>query len=302
MKTLLVSHDAGGAEILSAWYRNSVDKYDLYCCLAGPALKIFQRDHRDIKLVNKDFISSLSGNDWILTGTSLESDLERSVIALARESKIHCVSYLEHWDLYKERFGDNKNWLASLPDELWLTDQYAFDFALKEGFPEEKLVIAGNPYLDLIKAKNPPEDIDGIHILYMCESFGRKLKESFGEKADEYDDELIVMKHFIKGLTPFADKVDSLNIRLHPSEPHDKYNDILTDYSGAFTVTVPSDIPLFDNISQSSHVVGVESMGLVVALELGKRVFSYKTGKDWEISLPHKEIIHINEVQDIFLT
>ena len=85
-----------------------------------------------------------------------------------------------------------------------------------------------------------------------------------------------------------------------PSEPEDKYNEILMNYQGHFTVTIPSSVPLIDDLNNSSCVVGVESMGLVIALELGKKVFSYKTGKEWDISLPHKEIIHIDNVRQIF--
>ena len=62
----IVSHDAGGAEILSSliWQRGFECQY----VLAGPALKIFQRKlgSVDTRLLQE----AILGADWLLCGTS----------------------------------------------------------------------------------------------------------------------------------------------------------------------------------------------------------------------------------------
>ena len=76
---------------------------------------------------NNTFQLVVDSCDWILCGTSWESDLERKAIEYSRHSKKKSVVFLEHWVNYKERFIlDNVEYF---PDELWVGDKYAEDLA-----------------------------------------------------------------------------------------------------------------------------------------------------------------------------
>ena len=299
MRVLLAAHDAGGAEILSAWYRDHVSEYELYCCLAGPALNIFKRDHNDLRFVESDFLCSFDKGDWVLTATSLENSLERSLIKKSKELNIHCVSFLDHWDLYEPRFEIDSSGEFILPNELWVGDEYAFKYAQNIGFKTE-ILLKENPYFSYIKKIG--RQFNGTieyDILYIGEPVSVKFKETFGSHAEEYDDELIIMKKFLKTLKEcgFSGK---LKVRLHPREAKDKYNFLFHDYADFLDITISGDDEsLLENIQQSGVVVGIESMGLIIAHFLDKKVFSYCTGKEWDISLPYPEIICIDSVSSI---
>jgi len=299
MKVLLATHDAGGAEILSAWYRENCNRYDCICCLGGPALKIFERDHQNLNLVDTDAVALLNKEDWVLTGTSLESSLERHLIKSAKSSGIHCVTFLDHWDLYEPRFETNSNGKFILPDELWVGDEYALKLAKHADF-KTKIILKKNPYFSYIKKE--AADLNktiSADIVYIGETVSVKLKETFGPDAEKYDDELLIMHNFLNGLSE-AEFSGTLKMRLHPREARDKYDTLFNKFRNCFKITVAdSTESLLENIMEAKVVVGVESMGLVIAHILGKKVFSFRTGKAWSISLPFKEIISTDSVEPI---
>ena len=118
------SNDAGGAEILSAWLKNQNKKYILN--LSGPALKIFKKklkfkkNYKKIEKYSKKITK-------IITGTSKSSMQEINAIKYAKKNKIFVISVIDHWINYKKRFFRNNK--IFFPDELWVTDNYAYKIA-----------------------------------------------------------------------------------------------------------------------------------------------------------------------------
>src|SRR5262245_30427596 len=118
MKVLIVSHDAGGAEILSSWCRREVGhEYDFL--IEGPAKNIFLR-----KCSVQPNISPRPPYDLVLTGTSWASDLEKRYILWAKKQAIRVASFLDHWTQYEERFSIGS--IDTFPDEIWVGDAHAF--------------------------------------------------------------------------------------------------------------------------------------------------------------------------------
>ena len=76
----VVSHDAGGAEILSSWLRQNKQPYCLV--LGGPAIAIFQRKLGNCKI--DPLAQAIELCDWVLCGTSWQSNLEKEAIAEAK--------------------------------------------------------------------------------------------------------------------------------------------------------------------------------------------------------------------------
>jgi len=296
---LLVAHDAGGSEVLSAWFRKNREHKDIYCCLDGPAVKIFQRDHLNIQTAPLEFIDTLSDDDMVLTGTSLESSLERNAVKSAKQAGIFSVTFLDHWDLYEPRFERDKNGDFILADEIWVGDEYALRLANQIGF-KTNIILKKNPYFEYIKEYGI--ELKGkskYDILYIGEPVSVKFKETFGKDAELYDDELTIMSNFLKGLKECKFQ-GALKLRLHPRESIDKYDFLLKEFSDNFQIDISDkNETLFDNIRESNVVVGIESMALVIANILGKTVFSYRTGKEWKISLPFPEIIITDSVRKI---
>ena len=80
----LVSHDVGGAELLSRWSRNSKKKF-LYC-IKGPAIKIFKRNIKNFK--NTSIQNIKRKTTKIITSTSKESDHEIKYLKFQRIKSI----------------------------------------------------------------------------------------------------------------------------------------------------------------------------------------------------------------------
>lgn len=303
-RVLIVSHDAGGAEVLSAWCAENGGKFHTFYCLAGPALKVFKRDFDQFKVVGLKTMDDFGPGDFVLTGSSLDADLERRAIARARQRGVHCITFLDHWDLYRERFGKPDTFLDHLPDEIWVGDEYAYRFALKEGFPEDILTQLENPYFKKLQRlyahllTSPSSE--KYRVLYICEPIKRKLEATFGEEAETFDDEKEILGHFLKTLCRFRAKLDLVTLRLHPSEPPDKYEDVVSPYRAKLPLSYSDEPSIVEDIAKHSLVVGIESMGLVIGLLLNKPVFSCTTGKPYAISLPHREIRRINDFDLIF--
>ena len=298
---LLVSHDAGGAEILAAWRRKNKESFSFQHCLEGPARRVFARHFGALDLVGLEAIDRLTPGSWILTGTSLEANLERDAIARSRSQGTRCVSFLDHWDLYTERFGSLEGWRSHLPDEVWAGDSYARDKALRDGFPPERLRLVDNPCFEWIRSLAPARsDVPGgQRVLYICEPVSLKLKAAFGPGAAAYDDEVTNVRKFLKSLGGREAAGWTATLRPHPLEKPAKYEALLTD-APAGSVAVSREPDLLADLRAHDVVVGVESMGLVIALLLGKDVFSCVTGKPYEISLPHRELKRITAYEQLF--
>ncbi len=306
-EVLLVSHDAGGAEVLSAWMSEHKDIYEISCCLGGPALDIFSRDFSPLPLSGLKLISSMSGDDFVLTGSSLEADLERRAIAEAKKQKIHCVTFLDHWDLYRERFGSQTNWKKCLPDEIRVGDSYAFDYALRSGFPPLLLKQVANPYFRKIQklaAKADQRHVSrqtGLKILYICEPFTRKLNATFSAaEVKKFDNEPANLNKFMQAALLHRQNIESITLRPHPSDPPAMYDSLIEEFRQLLPIALSSEKLLVNDIMANSVVIGIESNALVIGLLLNKPVFSCITGKQWQISLPHREIHRVIDHREIF--
>ena len=79
----VVSHDAGGAEVLSSWILNNKKEYRY--CLKGPALKIFKK--KKIKIKNQSIKNLEKKSDFLNTSTSWPETLELKEIKILNKKK-----------------------------------------------------------------------------------------------------------------------------------------------------------------------------------------------------------------------
>ena len=138
-----VSHDAGGAELISNYLKN---KKKVQFVLKGPAKKIFKNNIKNPHLISLK--KALNNSELVICGTSAFSDLEKKAIIQCRKNKIKVVSWLDSWTNYKERFLLNN--CLNLPDEIWVSDNYAYKKA-KNIFQNVKILKKKNYYLKNIK-------------------------------------------------------------------------------------------------------------------------------------------------------
>lgn len=303
-RTMIVSCEAGGAQILSSWVRDVCPEGDYIYCLQGPAEAIFRTKLGKISQVELEAIRSLHGPfDRIMTGTSWAPDLERRAIGIAKEQGIRSISVLDHWSNYQERFlplslwgAIPNDWWRYLPDEVWVCDEYAFTLAVRLGFPAERLVQIENPYLSGIRRElkerkaKPPILKPGPCILYLSEPVTDDLEKTYGDANywgyTEYD----LVKALVRDVNLcLKEGLDlSVRIRLHPNEVEGKYDTFLKMTPA---IHISPNVDLLDDLMWADAIVGGESMALVIALLTAKPVFSAKPESERKrYTLPHKEI------------
>ena len=285
-KIAIVSHDAGGAELVSSWVANSGFHSFMYC-LSGPAKKIFSANlgWNDISTID-DIVDQC---DSLICGTSWQSDLEHIAIKAFKSCGKKTVAILDHWINYKERFSFNG--IHALPDEIWVTDEYALRIA-KECFDNILIRSIENSYLINIK-----KQVRSIHsgkdipctALYVCEPIREHAFKRHGDAFYWGYTEEDALEYFLANIEVIPQDIKKILIRPHPSELPDKYNWIINrssqdiEFSQART--------LAEDIATASVVVGCESMAMVAALYSEKFVISSIPPEGRKCVLPHTDII-----------
>jgi hypothetical protein len=289
----IVSHDAGGAEVVSSYVRRA--KLDCLYTLAGPARKIFDRKLGSIAMTA--LAEAVSRADSVLCGSSWQSDLEFQAIGLAKAAGKHCVVFLDHWANYAERF--ERSGFTRLPDEIWVGDRDAEAIAA-QAFPGLQIRRVDNPYFqDIRDALNaiphaPSSDNGRLNVLYVCEPVREHALRQHGDERYWGYTEEEALRYFLSNVAALGATVGRIVIRPHPSEATGKYRWAETEFD--LPIHSGGALPLIEEIAASDVVVGCESMAMVVGLLAGKRVVSCIPPGGRVCVLPQAEILHLQRL------
>jgi hypothetical protein len=287
----VASHDAGGAEILSSYIKNKKISCDYY--LRGPAKNIFKEklNLNDSQLINKVNFEI----DFLLTGTSWQSDFELNFINKFRKKNIPVISFIDHWTLYSERFL--RNGRTNIPDTIIVTDNFAFEKA-KKIFKETPIYLIKNYYIhDLIKSykKLSENSITQCNkILYLTEPISASAKKIFGNPKHYNYDEFEALEFALNNLDKINKKNCNILIRMHPSENKKKYINVISKYN--FDIKISNHEDILEDFLSANIVIGCNTMAMVIALFLGKRVYSSIPPKGIGFAIPFPKIIKISDI------
>jgi hypothetical protein len=289
---LLVSHDAGGAEVVSAWAARHPE-IAFVSVVEGPAARIFARKLPAIpRKMGSELVHQMASAEFVLTGTGWASNLEREAIRMARSHRIRVAAYLDHWVNYAERF--TVDGVLELPDEIWAGDEAALDLAHRI-FPATEVRLEPNQYWGEIRAElaGIQEELpnDEFRLLYVCEPIADHALKSHGRQDARGYTEFDAMRYFFSRLSqrlPPGQR-PRIRIRLHPAESRGKYTSLLADFT-SYDVEVSEHSSLPQDCQWAHWVVGCESMALVVGLIAGRRVFSAIPPPGKRCRLPHSGI------------
>lgn len=267
----VISHDAGGAEILSSFVRRN--SQECLFVLDGPARKIFERKLGEIRSGSLEDVVSKATT--VLCGTSWQSDLELRGIKLARLQGKPSAAFIDHWVNYLERFTCSGQLV--LPDEILVGDSLAQALA-SDAFPGLPIRLVSNPYfkdiqeelagLSVQRVANSPT----LSVLYVCEPVREHALKQYGNERYWGYVEEDALRYFLSGIEALGKPVDSVVIRPHPSESLDKYEWAKTEYN--VPIHIGGIKSLLEEIASSDVVVGCQSMAMVIGLLAGKRVVS----------------------------
>lgn len=291
----VISHDAGGAEILSSYVRRM--EIDCICVLDGPACKIFERKVDRVKTGSLE--AAVNQCTRVICGTSWNSDIELTAIKLARLSGKPSVAFVDHWVNYRERFIRSGEII--LPDEIWVGDVMAKTIA-EDVIPNIIVTLVDNPYLRDIREElllNQPcrsSVSKSSNVLYVCEPISVHALLRHGDARFWGYSEDDALRYFLSNISAIGKPIDQIVIRPHPSESFDKYAWIRNEFE--LPIALGGARTLLEEIRDSDIVVGCESMALVVALHAGKNVISCIPPHGRPCTLPYPDIISMQSILD----
>jgi len=264
----VVSHDAGGAEILASYVAQNA----LECrfVLAGPALKVFQRRLGAVSA--EPLAKAIAASAWCLLGTGWQSDLEWQALGEAKRLGKRAVSFLDHWVNYLERF--ERGGVRRLPDEIWVGDEDAQVLAQRH-FAGTPVKLVPNPYFADVareiarhEAHRPAARPGKARVLFVCENLSGIGQQRFGDERHYGYTEFDALEYFFSRAPELG--IEGVRIRPHPSDPSGKYDALIAEH--APLAQLGGDRPLLEEIAAADMVAGCESMALVSALLARRRV------------------------------
>jgi len=274
---LIVSHDAGGANLLAHWCRSWRERVNFIYMLAGPALKSFEMV-RFADTGISDFPNP-STIDFVVTSTGWQSALEFNAIGWAKLNSIPVASYLDHWVNYSNRFIREHK--TNLPDEIWTGDWQAYNLAFNV-FSKDSIKIrhVRNRYISTLEKHVQKQVTPSKTILICLEPIRKGI--SFNQ----------VYSQLVQFLTQSKFKNLPVVIRDHPSATDTGLEYLKTCLKPLFEIR-KSHKELWQDLARASVVAGYQSSVLAYACQLKIDAISYFPASDLEPILPHKGIEYI---------
>ncbi len=293
-KILFASQDAGSGNALLPIIKKLQNRFEKRVFATKESVNIFSKGNINFLNCNHLDKSNLFelfeefNPDVIITGASGNFCIEKQAILFSKMRKIISISVLDMWENYWQRFSDleeNRKFVY-LPEYIFIMDELAKREMLEQGFPEERLIITGNPFFDEnLKLDLKELQSNSITLLYISQmvlDFTPGKKQDYTGRID---------KEFIRDLFSILselkiDKKLKIIVRPHPKEKNFDFKKHLTPYN--FDIIIDRESDINDLISQANIIVGKDSMVLFQAAFNRKIVLSYQPS--------------INKEQNVLLT
>jgi len=256
----IAAHDAGGAEQISWLLRNLPQKVLAY--IDGPAKRIFENS--GILFDRVDQLSEVMECDLVITGSGWMSQLEVTAIKEAKLRNIPCITVLDHWVNYLERFGKDEE---SQPQILAVTNSVALHMA-QEKFPNKVVWLL--PDFQIENYQKAIKDAKNISTRALV------LLEPTSTIDSMFAIDNFVIKDLIESaiLLKQARGLSTILIRPHPSHMDDpSIVDKLNGFPGEFEISKSAS--LLEDLEISEVVLGLSSYALYISAMCEIATYSY---------------------------
>ena len=299
-KVAIFCHDAGGAEVISSWVKENFKRYKFFFFLKGPALTIFHKKFKRIKVFSKIQISKKA--NFFVCGSGWQTNFELRGLIYGKKNNKKVIVFLDHWVNYKQRFIQNNN--LFLPTTFWVQDNLAKQEATKI-FKNIKVIKKKNYLIKnflknyskiktKISKKNKKE-----YILYLTEPILEHIKKWKKNFFFHYNyNEFTSLEFFLNNMYKIDFNIKNVIIRLHPSEKKNKYNLLINKfYNEKIKLKISTNTSIEEDIFNSDFVAGCHTSAMVLALSVKKKVISTVPTKNKIYDLPHKKIIFLRDLK-----
>lgn len=282
----VVAHDAGAANHISAWLGTSIMS-TVNGSFGGPAKDIFGRQCPWMS--NAHFSELIPQCNTLISGTGWASTFEHDARKLAKQVGCHSIAVIDHWTNYRARFVRDGE--EVLPDEIWVTDEYAKRLAEIE-FPAIRVVHLQNSYLENLVSEVREQERGKVvshdgNILYVLEP----IRQAWGSSGQP--GEFQALDFFVTNLGALRlDGNAPIKLRPHPSDAVGKFDQWIESKKG-LKISLDVSSTLAESIAWADVVVGCQTYAMVVALAAGRRVISSIPSWAPTCILPQAEILKL---------
>ena len=289
----IVSHDSGGAQVLSHFVLNNPKQY--LFSITGPATKIYHENlgNEFKKSVSLDEILAICDLLIFSTGWSKH---EVAAIAKAKRQGVFSIAILDHWVNYKMRFMLDNNFV--FPNAIWVSDESALKIAKRE-FPEVEVKQVSNYYLESEIRKvnslhNTISNPTGERALFLGENISEMALKNFGDQLHFGYNEKTSFTFLLEFFKSQINLDRILRIRPHPSESDvSKYIEIVKGSGAQFSQIEISTNSLNEDLSWSTSVYGMTSYALYLADRADKPTFCCIPNSKFDLPFPSNSIKYL---------
>ena len=222
--------------------------------------------------------------DLLLCGTSMNGwDLECDFLAEATDRRIPSLAVLDFWSNYRARFSSSGRGRPVFPTRIAIMDEHAREEMLGEGFEPERLVVTGQPALDIVTPAGEaparsefqlPED--GTIVLFVSQP----LNPGVDEMHPDYPgfSKFTVLPELLAVLNDFKTRhgrMITLVVRPHPREDAEDFSWL---EAGSVDVRIIRHGSSRSLARASDLIVGLNSVLLVECCLMGLPVLSLQPG------------------------
>lgn len=288
-KVLVIAHDAGGAEVISAYIKKHADKEEFHVYVAGPAARVFRRNRIPFKRAPSEkerivrLVKKYSDAKFVLLGTGWMTTIEFDALIAANELGLKTVCYLESWVNFRERFGyPSRGWKKNLPDEIWVGDKYALVLA-KHYFFQTHVRFVPNQYF--ANAVSEYRRLSGVSIPQYDILF---LSDTVPGMESIFEELLVEIK---KKKTGFR-----IRLGFHPADNRHRYDELIARFSGDVKIDKSREKSLVRDLLRVRAVIGTETVAMVISALVGKKTISVRLTKNKRM-LPFTEIVYVSNAR-----
>lgn len=241
----------------------------------------------------------------ITSATSLpERDMsEKHLWHNARRQGVPTLAFLDQWQNYTPRFSGTtqSERLAYLPDYINCIDEVGEAEMAAEGFPRQKLVKFGHPYLSGLREESAAVDTEAVRrqlglgsgekiALFVSEA----IREHYGNSRgyDQYD----AFGLFLELCSRAGD--GAILVKVHPKDRVEGYREAAAAYGAPNCSFVSEGLSAVQCLAVADRVYGMTSIMLIEAYVLGKEAVSLQPGLRIEDPLMLSRHALIERIED----
>jgi len=277
------ARDPGGANVLAAFLRDwrppPPHRHDIWSLPRATAvfagLDPRPLEERDLSRLTE--LWDQDPADLLVTATSHYAPFEPTLWRLARARGVPSLALVDSWVNLDVRFREDRPQFVGAVDREQVPELVAL------GFPEERVVVSGHPFLaSLVDRPVPTQTVEGpTRVLFVsepiAEDMARGANRPFG--FDQVDAFAVV--HAAAMARAHAGQVVEVAVKFHPYEEPERFTRALANFEVHERLSVRA---LSRNelaatwVAWAQLVCGIGSMLLLEAIAAGRPVVSVQPG------------------------